>query len=168
MGITIQPPYGRSTNLLEGADDAMYRGSRLAASFLLVLTGLAAAAIAMFVVPSAIGASGRWVVVLGAIAFAIAHGVALIGIARGRDWGRNLAVFVAEIGGGLAIVAGVALVVGARPFGPDAAAGPGLVAWTAAVYALLGIAAGRIPVLALLSPLERRRAVFGPSFAGLA
>jgi hypothetical protein len=42
------------------------------------------------------------------------------------------------------------------------------VAWTAAVYALLGIAAGRIPVLALLSPLERRRAVVGPSFAGLA
>jgi hypothetical protein len=36
----------------------MYRGSRLAASFLLVLTGLAASAVAIFVVPSAFGDSG--------------------------------------------------------------------------------------------------------------
>ena len=145
----------------------MYRGSRLAASFLLVLTGLAASAIALFLIPPALGGgNGRWTIPI-AILFAIGHWAALVGVARRRDWGRNLAVFVAELGGGLAIMGGVALLVGGRPFGADAAAGPGLVAWTAAVYAVLGIAAGRVPVLARLSPLERRRIVYGPSFAGV-
>ena len=146
----------------------MYRGSRLAASFLLVLTGLAASAAALFVVPPAFGGGGgRWLVPV-AIVFAIGHWAALVGVVRGRDWGRNLAVFVAELGGGLAILGAVALLTGARPFGADAAAGPGLVAWGAAVYALLGVAAGRVPVVARLGALERRRVVFGPSFAGLA
>ena len=145
----------------------MYRGSRLAASFLLVLTGFAASAVALLVIPPAVGdGAARWAIP-GAIAFGIGHWAALVGVALGRDWGRNLAVFVAELGGGLAILGGVALLVGARPFGSDAAAGPGLVAWTAAVYALLGIAAGRVPVVARLSPLERRRLVYGPSFAGI-
>ena len=146
----------------------MYRGSRLAASFLLVLTGLAALAIALFVLPAAIGAGGGRLLIPVALAFAIAHLAALGGVARGRDWGRNLAVFVAEMGGGIAILGAVALVVGSSPFGPNDPAGPGLVAWTAAVYALLGIAAGRVPVVARLSALERRRAVLGPSFAGVA
>jgi hypothetical protein len=146
----------------------MYRGSRLAASFLLVLTGFAASAIALFVVPAAaVGGAGLWAIPT-AILFAIGHWTALVGVARGRDWGRNLAVFVAELGGGLAILGGVALLVGARPFGPVAGTGVGLVAWTAGVYALLGITAGRVPVLARLSPLERRRVVFGSSFAGIA
>jgi peptidoglycan/LPS O-acetylase OafA/YrhL len=145
----------------------MYRGSRLAASFLLVLTGFAASAAALFVIPGAVGdGAGRWWIPV-AILFAIGHWAALVGVARNRDWGRNLAVFVAELGGGLAVVAGVAILTGARPFGPDAAAGPGLVAWTAAVYAVLGIAAGRVPVVSRLSPIERRRIVFGPSFAGV-
>ena len=146
----------------------MYRGSRLATSFLLFVTGLATLAIALFVVPPAVAPGSGWVVAPIALAYAIAHFVALGGVARGRDWGRNLAVFVAEIGGGIAILGGIALLVGANPFGHDPAAGPGLVAWTAAVYPLLGIAAGRVPVVARLSPLERRRAVFGPSFAGIA
>lgn len=149
----------------------MYRGSRLAASFLLVLTGFAATATALFVVPPDGGeGAGRWAIPV-ALIFAIGHWAALVGVARGRDWGRNLAVFIAELGGGLAILGGVALLVGARPFGAEAAAaaaGPGLVAWTAAVYTLLGIAAGRVPVLARLTPLERRRVVYGPSFAGIA
>lgn len=145
----------------------MFRGSRLAASFLLVLTGLAASAVALFVVPSAFGAGpGRWLIP-AAIVFAIAHFAALVGVYQGRDWGRNLAVFIAELGGGVAILGGIALLIGARPFGATDAAGPGLVAWTAAVYAVLGIAAGRVPVVARLSPIERRRAVFGPSFAGI-
>ena len=145
----------------------MYRGSRLAASFLLVLTGLAALAAALFVLPPVVGdGPGRWLIPF-ALAFAIAHGVALVGVARARDWGRNLAVFLAEFGGGLAILGGVALLTGARPFGADTASGPGLVAWTAAVYAVLGIAAGRVPVVTRLSPIERRRAIFGPSFAGV-
>jgi hypothetical protein len=146
----------------------MYRGSRLATTFLLFVTGLAALATALFVVPPAIESGGAWVLVPIALAYAIAHFVALGGVARGRDWGRNLAVFVAEIGGGIAILGGITLLVGVSPFSHDPAAGPGLVAWTTAVYALLGIAAGRVPVVARLSPLERRRAVLGPSFAGIA
>ncbi len=146
----------------------MYRGSRLAASFLLVLTGFATSAIALFVVPAAFDAgAGRWLIPV-AIVFAVGHWAALVGVARGRDWGRNLAVFVAELGGGLAILGAVALLTGARPFGTDAAAGPGLVAWSVAVYALLGIAAGRVPVLARLGALERRQVILGPSFAGVA
>jgi peptidoglycan/LPS O-acetylase OafA/YrhL len=146
----------------------MYRGSRLAASFLLVLTGLASSVIALLVVPNVAGESAaRWGFPV-AIAFAIGHWVALAGIAQGRDWGRSVAVLVGELGGGLSILAGVALLVEATQFGSDAAAGPGLVAWTAAIYTLLAIAAGRVPVLARLSPLERRRVVYGPGFAGIA
>jgi hypothetical protein len=120
------------------------------------------------VVPPAVGRGIAWWLVPAAIAGAVLHFAALVGVARGRDWGRNLAVFVAELGGGLAILGGVALLVGTRPFGPDTGSGVGLVAWTAGVYALLGISAGRVPALARLSPLERRRVVFGPSFAGIA
>jgi peptidoglycan/LPS O-acetylase OafA/YrhL len=145
----------------------MYRGSRLAASFLLVLTGLAATAFALFVAPPALAdRAGRWLIPVAGL-FAVGHFAALVGVARGRDWGRTLAVFVAELGGGLAILGGIALVTGARPFGGDAA-GPGVVVFAASVYALLGIAAGRVPVVGRLSALERRRVVFGPSFAGLA
>ena len=146
----------------------MYRGSRLAASLLLVMTGLAVSAIALFVVPPAAAAIGApWLVAVGIFA-AVLHFVAVVGIVRGRDWGRDLAVFVAEIGGGVAILGAVAQLTGAKPFGASAATGVGLILWAAGVYALLGIAAGRVPVLARLTPLERRRVVFGPSFAGLA
>ena len=146
----------------------MFRGSRLAATFLLVLTGLAVSAIALLVLRPALGdTAGRWLIPV-AIVFAIGHWAALIGVARSRDWGRTVAVFVAELGGGLAILGGIALLVGARPFGAEAAAGPGIVVWTATVYSLLGMAAGRVPVLARLSPIERRRVVLGPSFAGIA
>jgi peptidoglycan/LPS O-acetylase OafA/YrhL len=145
----------------------MYRGSRLAACFLLVLTGLAATAVALFVLPPAVAdGAGRWLVPL-AIAFALLHGAALVGLARMRDWGRNLAVFVAELGGGLAILGAIVLVTGAHPFGADSATGAGFLAWMAGVYAVLGIAAGRVPVVARLTPIERRRIVFGPSFAGM-
>jgi len=146
----------------------MYRGSRLAASVLLVLTGLTALAAALFVVPGAVGdTGGRWLTPV-VLLLAILHFVALVGIYRGRDWGRNLAVFIAELGGGIAILGAIALLTGARPFGADSGSGLGLIAWTAGVYALLGISAGRIPVLSRLTPIERRRAVYGPSFAGLA
>src|SRR4051794_13946409 len=97
----------------------MYRGSRLAASFLLVLTGLGATAVALIVVPPAVSRGVAWWLVPAAVAGAVLHFVALAGIARRRDWGRNLAVFVAEIGGGLAFVGAIAIVVGARPFGGD-------------------------------------------------
>jgi hypothetical protein len=146
----------------------MFRGSRLAASFLLVLTGLAATAAALFVVPPAVGRGIAWPLVPVTIAAAVLHFAALVGVARGRDWGRDLAVLIAEVGGGIAILGGVIVLTGARPFGSDAGTGVGLLAWTGAMYALLGIAAGRVPVVARLTPIERRRVVFGPSFAGLA
>lgn len=146
----------------------MFRGSGLAASFLLVLTGFAALGTALFVVPPAVSRGLAWPIVPLAITGAILHFGALVGVARGRDWGRNLAVFVAELGGGLALLGAVAILTGARPVGADASTGLGLMAWTAAMYVLLGISAGRVPVLARLTPIERRRAVFGPSFAGLA
>ena len=146
----------------------MYRGSRLAASFLLVLTGFATSTAATFVVPAALGDTGARLLIPVAIAFAVLHWVALVGIFRARDWGRNLAVFVAEIGGGLAILAVVAMAVGARPFGSDIAAGLGFVGWSGTIYALLGVAAGRVPVLSRLSGIERQRVVLGPSFAGMA
>jgi hypothetical protein len=146
----------------------MYRGSRLAASFLLFLTGLAATAAAIFVVPPAVAGTGARLLIPAAFVGAILHLAAFVGLARGRDWGRNLAVFIAEMGGGLAILAAIAMAVGARPFGADGAAGLGFVAWSAGVYALLGIAAGRVPVLARLDRLERQRVVLGPSFAGMA
>ena len=146
----------------------MFRGSRLAASFLLFLTGLVAAATALFIVPPAVGRGVAWWLVPAAIFGAVLHFAALVGVARGRDWGRNLAVFIAEFGGGVAFLGGIALVVGARPFGSDGGTGLGLVAWTVAMYTLLGIAAGRVPVVARLTPIERRRAILGPSFAGIA
>src|SRR2546422_7621318 len=138
----------------------MYRGSRLAASFLLVLTGLAATATALFVLPPAIARGAAWWLVPLGVFGASLHFAALVGVVRGRDWGRNLAVFVAEIGGGIAILGAVALLTGGTPFGADASTGLGLILWTAAIYALLGIAAGRVPVLARLTPIERRRVVF--------
>jgi len=146
----------------------MYRGSRLAASLLLVLTGLVATAVALFIVPPAVSRGAAWLLVPVAIVGATLHFIALVGLARGGDWGRGLAVLVAEIGGGVAILGGVAMAIGSKPFGADATTGLGLLAWTAATYAVLGIAAGRVPVLARLTPLERRRVVLGPSFAGVA
>jgi hypothetical protein len=146
----------------------MYRGSRLAASFLLVLTGSATLAVAGFVLPAQVRAGGAWWLVPLAITAGILHFAALVGIVRGRDWGRTLAVLIAESGGGLAILGAVALLTGAHPFGSSDGTGLGLLAWSLGVYALLGIAAGRIPVLARLTPIERRRVVLGPSFAGIA
>jgi hypothetical protein len=133
----------------------MYRGSRLAASFLLVLTGSAVLSVGLFILPSAVGRGAAWWIVPLGVAAGILHFAALVGISRGRDWGRTLAVLIAEFGG-------------AHPFGASSATGVGLLAWSLGVYALLGIAAGRIPVLARLTPIERRRVVFGPSFAGVA
>lgn len=72
---------------------------------------------------------------------------------------------------GLALIAlaplrigGIAFLTGARPFGADAPTGPCPIAWTARIYALLGIAPG-----ACRSSLDSRRSsvVFERSFAGI-
>jgi hypothetical protein len=127
----------------------MYRGSRLAASFLLFLTGSAVTAIGFGVAPGAVG--GAWILTALVASFGIAHFVALFGIARAREWGRTLAVTIAEIGGGISFAGLVAIALGANPFAnstlPAAQAhanGTGLVAWMLAMYLLLGISAGRI------------------------
>jgi hypothetical protein len=127
----------------------MYRGSRLAASFLLLLTGAPAAALAFGVLPGATGAGAAWVLVPLAVAFAVAHFVALVGVARGRSWGRTLAVSLAEAGGGLSFAAALAVLLGAGLFGAaaDRATVFGLAAWMTAMYALLGISAGRIQLV---------------------
>jgi hypothetical protein len=130
----------------------MYRGSRLAASFLLLLTGSAVVAVGLGVLPRAVAPGGTWIVVPVVVAAGIAHFVALAGIARGREWGRALSVGIAEVGGGLAIAALVAVLLGANPFTatgslPEATARAnsiGLLAWTIAMYLLLGASAGRV------------------------
>ena len=128
----------------------MYRGSRLAASFLLFLTGSAATAIGLGVVPGLVG-SAAWPLAALAVTFGILHFVALFGIARAREWGRTLAVTIAEIGGGVSFAALFAIALGANPCAGSAlpsqqavANGTGLVAWSLAMYLLLGISAGRI------------------------
>jgi hypothetical protein len=122
----------------------MYRGSRLAASFFLLLTGGAATAFALGVLPAASGQSR--VLVAAAVAFGLAHFVALFGLGRGRAWARTLTVTIAEAGGGLAIAAAFAVVLGGSTFGAstDRATVFGVALWTAAMYALVGISAGRI------------------------
>jgi hypothetical protein len=130
----------------------MYRGSRLAASFLLLLTGSAVTALGLGVVPRAIGPGGAWIVVPVVVVFGFAHFIALAGLARGRQWARDLAVTIAEAGGGLAIASLVAVLLGADPFAassplPEAAAranAAGLLVWTIAMYTLIGVSAGRI------------------------
>jgi hypothetical protein len=128
----------------------MYRGSRLATSFLLFLTGSAATAIGLGVAPALVGPKG-WPLAALAITFGIAHFVALFGIARAREWGRTLAVTIAQIGGGVAFAALIAIALGANPFAGSnlpaqqaIANGTGLVAWSLAMYLLLGVSAGRI------------------------
>ena len=130
----------------------MYRGSRLAASFLLLLTGSSVLALGLGVVPRAIGPGGAWMVVPVVVVFGLAHFIALAGLARGRRWARDLAVTIAEAGGGLAIASLVAVLLGADAFTassplPEAAARAstaGLLAWTVAMYTLIGVSAGRI------------------------
>ena len=130
----------------------MYRGSRLAASFLLFLTGFAVLAVGATVVPAAVWPGSAWVLIPLVIAFGVVHLVALVGLIRGRTWARDLAVSIAETGGGIAIAAGIALAMGANLIGSASALpadvaraeAAGLVAWFVGLYALLGISAGRI------------------------
>ena len=145
----------------------MYRGSRLAASFLLFLTGSAATAIALGVAPAAVG--GAWPLALLVIVFGIAHFVALFGIARGREWGRQLAITIAEIGGGVSFAGLVAIAlrresvrwpVGRERHGPrrvDAGDVPPA-----------RDQRGPRPVRRLAAPLRLVAPPSAPSFAGLA
>ena len=64
----------------------------------------------------------------------------VVGIARARTWGPELTVSIAEAGGGIAVAGLFAILLGANPF----SVGAGLLAWNVAMYALLGLSAGRI------------------------
>jgi hypothetical protein len=144
----------------------MYRGSRLAASFLLFLTGSAVMAFGLGVLPGAIGPGGAWILVPIVVAAGIAHFVALAGVARGRAWGRELAVTIAEVGGGVAIAALFAVLLGADPFSATSslpattarANGIGLLVWMTAIYTLVGLSAGRIRFVGW-----RRRSAWWPA-----
>jgi hypothetical protein len=129
----------------------MYRGSRLAASFLLFLTGTAVLAVAALVLPDAVTPDGIWAVIPLAFAFGIAHLVALVGLVRGQAWARDLAVSIAEGGGGIAIAAAVAVAMGAKLpsasgalSAADRSGAVGLLLWFVGLYALLGLSAGRV------------------------
>ena len=123
----------------------MYRGSRLAASFLLVLTGASVAAFALSVLPGRL-TGGAWVAVPVAISFAVAHFAALIGLSRGKAWARTLGITIAEVGGGLSFAAVFAVALGADvgPAGESQATIAALFGWFTAMYALLGVCVGRI------------------------
>ena len=126
----------------------MYRGTRLAASFLLFLTGSATAALAIGVLPGAIGSTGLWIVVPLAVAFGIAHFAALVGVARGTSWGRSLGISVAESGGGLAFASIAAILLGADALSAgDVRTALGFSAWMLAMYGLLGVAVGRMRLI---------------------
>ena len=110
----------------------MYRGSRLAASFLLVLTGLAATAIALLVLPPIVGASGsRWLTPI-VLAFADpplrrprrASTAAATGAGTSRCSSPSSAAAWRSSGA-------ISLLTGAHPFGADSANGLGLIAWSA-------------------------------------
>lgn len=123
----------------------MYRGSRLAASFLLVLTGAAVIALGIGAVPAVAAADGARLLVPLVVAFGVAHVVALAGVARGRAWGRTLALSIAESGGGLAFAAAIAHLLGADPLATGhSGTAVGFAAWMVALYVLLGFAVGRM------------------------
>jgi hypothetical protein len=126
----------------------MYRGTRLAASFLLFLTGSATAALAIGVLPGAIGSTGLWIVVPLAVAFGVSHFAALVGVARGTSWGRSLGISVAESGGGLAFASIAAILLGADALSAgDVRTALGFSAWMLAMYGLLGVAVGRMRLI---------------------
>jgi hypothetical protein len=138
----------------------MFRGSRLAANFLLFLNGTAVLAIALLVAP---GRAAPVVVGL-LVAFGIAHVVAIVGVSRARAWGGSLALLIAQIGAGLAFVGIVAVVIGVPVLEPGALAAdlPGLLAWMAALYLLLGLAVARVPGFAS-AVLPRPNLPFAPA-----
>src|SRR4029450_8263177 len=72
--------YGERTDLPTEGACSMYRGSRLAASFLLFLTGSAVTTIGLGVAPTAVG--GAWPLAALVVTFGVGHFVALVGLAR--------------------------------------------------------------------------------------
>jgi hypothetical protein len=127
---------------------ALRRGTRGFAAVVLLLTAAVVLAIAGFVLPSS--DLGRlalsWLIPL-AIAFGIAHLVAMVGLLRRRPWAASLTLYLAAIGIGVAAFGLLLARAGVELFGGSPAGVAGLLVWligswlVAARYAVRGMAA---------------------------
>jgi hypothetical protein len=142
---------------------ALRRGTRGFAAVVLFLTGLIVSAVTLFVLPSTALTTGVLTILIPlAIAFSIAHFVAVYGLIRRRTWSAPLTLYLAAIGLGLAAFGFLLLVTGLDPLGrPGAEAAlesrvpvVGLLAWLAGSW----VVAARFAVRGM-APAEQRSEV---------
>ena len=139
---------------------ALRRGTRGFAAVVLFLTGLIVSGVTLFVLPSTALTAGVLTILIPlAVAFSVAHFVAVYGLIRRRAWSAPLTLYLVAIGLGLAAFGCLLLVTGLDPFGrPDAdAALQGRVQIVGLLVWLIGswIVAGRFAVRGM-APVERR------------
>jgi hypothetical protein len=97
---------------------ALRRGTRGFAAVVLFLTGMIVSAVTLFVLPSAAIAPGVLTILIPlAIAFSIAHFVAMYGLIRRRAWSVPLTLYVLAVGLGLAAFGCLLLLTGLDPLG---------------------------------------------------
>ena len=97
---------------------ALRRGTRGFAAVVLFLTGMIVSAVTLFVLPSAaIPPDVLAILIPLAIAFSIAHFVAMYGLIRRRAWSVALTLYVLAIGLGLAAFGCLLLLTGLDPLG---------------------------------------------------
>ena len=139
---------------------ALRRGTRGFGAVVLFLSGLIVSAVTLFVLPStALTQAVLTILIPLAIAFSIAHFVAMYGLIRRRAWSATLTLYIAAIGLGFAAFGGLLLVTGLDPLGrPGAEAAlesrvqiAGLLVWLAGSW----IVAARFAVRGMAGP-ERR------------
>ena len=135
---------------------ARRRGSRGFAAIVTGLAGFVVLAVGLFVLPAS-GVDqvvGQWLTLV-AVAFGVAHVIAVVGLLRTRRWGAHLVGYLAAIGIGVAAFGILATITGLDPFSatsplPSTAAraqGVGLLVWmiglwlVAARYAFRGFPA---------------------------
>ena len=142
---------------------ALRRGTRGFAAVVLFLTGLIVSAVTLFVLPSTALTTGVLTILIPlAIAFSIAHFVAVYGLIRRRTWSAPLTLYLAAIGLGLAAFGCLLLVTGLDPLGrPGAEAAlesrvqvVGLLAWLTGSW----VVAARFAVRGM-APAEQRSEV---------
>ena len=138
---------------------ALRRGTRGFGAVVLFLTGMIVSAVTLFVLPSAaIPPDVLTILIPLAIAFSIAHFVAIYGLIRRRAWSVSLTLYVLAIGLGIAAFGCLLLLTGLDPLGrPGAEAAlesrlqlVGLFAWLAGSW----IVAARFAVRGM-APAER-------------
>ena len=97
---------------------ALRRGTRGFGAVVLFLTGTIVSAVTLFVLPSAaIPPDVLTILIPLAIAFSIAHFVAMYGLIRRRAWSVSLTLYVLAIGLGLAAFGCLLLLTGLDPLG---------------------------------------------------